>query len=135
MRWMTNGYGKNPQYDGFYAVCISLDESPGSHYSYKPTTLGNRRILSANEDGIQGTVSLSFPRRPYTRPFPDMFLSLTLYRLLEKKLGNSYTPRELIHTLQDMNFLQLPIDDYVPAYTRTEITDAIQNAFGFRNGL
>lgn len=61
-----------------------------------------------------------------------MFLSLTLYRLLEKKLGNSYTPRELIHTLQDMNFLQLPIDDYVPAYTRTEITDAIQNAFGFR---
>ena len=54
------------------------------------------------------------------------FLSLTLYRLLEKKLGNSYTPRELIHTLQDMNFLQLPIDDYVPAYTRTEITDAIQ---------
>ena len=60
------------------------------------------------------------------------FLSLTLYRLLEKKLGNSYTPRELIHTLQDMNFLQLPIDDYVPAYTRTEITDAIQNAFGFR---
>lgn len=61
-----------------------------------------------------------------------MFLSLTLYRLLEKKLGNSYTPSDLIHTLQDMNFLQLPTGDYVPAYTRTEITDAIHNAFGFR---
>ena len=123
---------KESQYDGFYAVCISLDESPEviirinqrrweieESFRLMKTEFKARSVYLSREDRIRAH-------------FLICFLSLTLYRLLEKKLGNSYTPRELIHTLQDMNFLQLPIDDYVPAYTRTEITDAIQNAFGFR---
>ncbi|MFV0618894.1 hypothetical protein ACE418_13510, partial [Megasphaera sp. WILCCON 0056] len=50
----------------------------------------------------------------------------------EKKTDNKFTPRELIYTLRDMNFLQLPTGDYIPTYTRTDITDLFHDVFGFR---
>ena len=62
--------------------------------------------------------------------FLTCFLSLILYRYLEKKTDNKFTPRELIYTLRDMNFLQFPTGDYVPTYTRTDITDLLHDAFG-----
>ena len=128
---MTNGYGKNLNMMGFTRYA-SVRRISWSHYSYKPTTLGNRRILSANEDGIQGTVSLSFPRRPYTRPFPDMFFISDLVSAAWEKAGKLLYAPWADSYITGYELLQLPIDDYVPAYTRTEITDAIQNAFGFR---
>ena len=64
--------------------------------------------------------------------FLTCFLSLTLYRYLEKKTNHDFTPRDLIQKLREMNFFQLSSGDFVPTYTRTEITDKLHDAFGFR---
>lgn len=120
------------QYDGFYAVCTSLTDSP-----VEIIRINQRRWEIEESFRIMKT---EFRTRPIylTREqrirahFLTCFLSLVLYRYLEKKTDNKFTPRELIYTLRDMNFLQIPTGDYVPTYTRTDITDVLHEAFGFR---
>jgi len=59
-------------------------------------------------------------------------LSLLIYRILEKKLDEKFTCSELVSTLRDMKMKELDGEGYIPVYTRTEITDALHNVFGFR---
>lgn len=120
------------QYDGFYAVCTSLKDSPA-----EIIRINQRRWEIEESFRIMKTefrtrpVYLSREQRIRAH-FLTCFLSLILYRYLEKKTDNKFTPRELIYTLRDMNFLQLPTGDYIPTYTRTDITDLFHEVFGFR---
>ena len=63
--------------------------------------------------------------------FITCFISLIVYRYLERKLDNRYTVGQIIDTLQEMNFLKYEGKGYQPTYTRTELTDALHEAFGF----
>lgn len=120
------------QYDGFYAVCTSLTDSP-----VEIIRINQRRWEIEESFRIMKTefrtrpIYLSREQRIRAH-FLTCFLSLILYRYLERKTDNKFTPRELIYTLRDMNFLQIPTGDYVPTYTRTDITDVLHEAFGFR---
>ena len=64
--------------------------------------------------------------------FTTCFLSLVLFRYLEKELNERFTSTEIIRTLREMNFLFIPGEGYIPTYTRTDLTDALHEAFGFR---
>jgi len=64
--------------------------------------------------------------------FMTCFISLVIYRILEKKLHEKYTCSEIIHGLRDMNFLEIKGDGYIPAYTRNNFTDSLHESFGFR---
>ncbi|MDD3337179.1 MAG: transposase, partial [Eubacteriales bacterium] len=63
--------------------------------------------------------------------FITCFLSLVIYRYLEKKLDNRYSCDQIIQTLQEMNFVKHAGKGYQPTYTRTALTDALHEAFGF----
>ena len=67
-----------------------------------------------------------------TAHFMTCFTALIIYRILEKKLEDNYTCEEIINTLKSMNMLICPGDGYVPEYTRTDLTDSLHEAFGFR---
>ena len=58
--------------------------------------------------------------------------ALVFYRILEQKLKEKYTCEELIDTIRAMDMLIAPGEGYIPTYTRTDITDALHDAFGFR---
>ena len=60
------------------------------------------------------------------------FIALILYRFLEKKLEEKYTCPQILGTLEEMNFRQAASEGYIPVYTRTDLTDALHEAFGFR---
>ena len=60
------------------------------------------------------------------------FLSLIMYRMLEKRLGQRFTCEDTIAQLKGMNFQYIKGSGYVPSYTRTDFTDALHEAFGFR---
>ena len=64
--------------------------------------------------------------------FMICFISLIIYRYLEKKLNNKYTVCEIIDTLKNMNFLQEKEVYYSPTYTRTDLTDLLHEKFDFR---
>ncbi len=64
--------------------------------------------------------------------FITCFISLIIYRLLEKRLDEKFTCHEIISGLKDMEFFEIKGEGYVPTYTRTDFTDALHEAFGFR---
>ena len=65
--------------------------------------------------------------------FTTCFISLLIYRILEKRLEEKFTCYQIIRNLRDMNFLEIPGEGYIPAYTRTDFTDALHDAFAFRS--
>lgn len=64
--------------------------------------------------------------------FTTCFISLMIYRYLEKRLDEKFTVNQIIDTLKNMNFFKVTGDGYIPTYTRTDLTDAIHDKFGFR---
>ena len=120
------------KYDGFYGVCTNLESDPESIIKV------NRRRWEIEESFR--ILKSEFKARPVylsrddriRAHFTTCFLSLLVYRLLEKKLDEEYTATELIETLKDLNFMELKGDGYVPLYKRTDITDALHEKFNFR---
>lgn len=119
-------------YDGFYAVCTNLeDDAPAiikiNHNRWQieecfrllKTDFKARPVYLSRDDRIKAH-------------FTTCFLSLTLYRYLEKRLNHEFTSPEIIGSLRNMNFYSIPGEGYIPTYTRTDFTDALHNAFGFR---
>lgn len=120
------------QYDGFYAVVTNLEDDP-----VEILKINQRRWEIEENFRIMKT---EFEARPvYVRRedrikahFLICYISLLIYRLLEKKLGEKYTCSEVMETLRNMNLTMLPKGEgYIPAYKRTGITDALHDSFGF----
>lgn len=59
------------------------------------------------------------------------YLSLMIYRILEKKLKEKYTAEKIITTLRKMELHIIPGTGYRPSYTRTDLTDELHEIFGF----
>ena len=69
----------------------------------------------------------------YTAHFLTCYISLLVYRLLEKKLGEGFTCSQILETLRGMNMTLLSKNSgYIPSYKRTLVTDALHDVFGFR---
>lgn len=65
--------------------------------------------------------------------FLTCYISLLVYRLLEKQLDCAYTCEEILTTLRKMQMTRLSTSSgYVPAYKRTDLTDHLHEVAGFR---
>ena len=120
-------------YDGYYAVCTNLvDDSVKDILS-----VSERRWEIEESFRIMKT---DFEARPVYLSREDRirahflicYLSLLIYRLLEKKLENKYTSTQIITALRSMKLLAVEGIGYQPAYKRTDITDDLHSKFGFR---
>ena len=120
------------KFDGFYAVCTTLEKDI-------------KEIIHINKmrwqiEAAFRTMKSEFKARPvYLRNddrinahFLTCFLSLLILKIIEKKTFNKYSQEQLLHTLREMSVYRLRDIGYLSAYTRTEITDALHDAFGFR---
>lgn len=120
------------KYDGFYAVATNLEDPVESIIRV------NRRRWEIEESFR--IMKTDFKSRPVyvsldeciVAHFTTCFLSLIVYRYLEKALGNKYTCEEILSGLREMKFYKVPTHGYLPAYTRTDFTDDLHDAFGFR---
>lgn len=119
------------QYDGFYAVCTVLEDP------VETIVKVNQRRWEIEE--CFRIMKTDFEARPvYVKRkdrilahFITCFIALIVYRYLEKKLGNRYTISQILPALQEMDFLKYEGMGYQPLYTRTELTDALHETFGF----
>ena len=59
------------------------------------------------------------------------FISLFIYRLLEKKLNYKYTTSQILDTLRNMNMLEQKGLGFEPEYERTNLTDDLHDLFKF----
>ena len=120
------------KFDGLYAVCTNLEDSVEDiikvnhrrweieeSFRIMKSEFNARPIFHSNEEAIKAH-------------FLICFLALTVYRYLEKRLGEKYTVGEIIDTLKDMNLKLEQQDTYSPNYVRTDLTDDLHEQFGFR---
>lgn len=122
------------RFDGFYAVCTNLEDAPISEiirinkkrweieecFRIMKTDFQARPVYLQREDRINAH-------------FLTCFIALYIYRILEKKIGEKYTCSQILDTLRGMLVTKTPNNiGYIPSYTRTEITDALHETFGFR---
>ena len=120
------------KYDGLYAVCTNLEYDVSSIikinqkrweieecFRIMKTEFKARPVYLSREDRI-------------TAHFTTCFTALVIYRILEQKLNEKYTCEELVDTIRTMDMMIVPGEGYIPTYTRTDITDALHNAFNFR---
>lgn len=119
-------------YDGLYAVSTDLLDDEVSDiikvsegrweieecFRIMKTDFEARPVFLQNETRIKAH-------------FLTCFLSLIVYRYLEKKTNNKYTCKELLDTIRDMNFADIQEQGYVPLYKRNAITDDLHNIFEF----
>ena len=59
------------------------------------------------------------------------FLSLVIYRYLEKELGYAFTCETILEKLKSMNFADIQEQGFIPLYTRDMLTDALHKVCGF----
>ena len=119
------------KYDGLYAVCTNLEDDVQDiikvnhkrweieeSFRIMKSEFNARPVFHSNEEAIKAH-------------FLICFLALTIYRYLEKKLDDKYTVGEIIDTLKEMEF-SVKDGDYIPNYTRTNLTDDLHEKFSFR---
>ena len=119
-------------YDGFYAVVTNIEDDPAEIIKI------NKRRWEIEENFR--IMKSEFEARPvYVQRhdrikahFLTCYISLLVYRLLEKKLGEEYTCSQILETLRSMQMTLLNKESgYIPSYKRTDLTDKLHDAFGF----
>lgn len=122
---------KEEGFDGFYAVCTNLEDDASeiikvNHRRWEieecfrimKSEFKARPVYLSNDDRIEAH-------------FMTCFISLIIYRLLEKKLDEKYTCHEIISGLKAMDLNEVKGEGYIPTYTRTDFTDDLHEVFGF----
>ena len=121
------------KYDGFYAVITNIIGNPEEilkinrrrweieeNFRIMKSEFEARTVFVRREDRIKAH-------------FLTCYMSLLVYRLLEKKLNKKYTCSQILKTLSHMTVTRLSkTNGYVPAYKRTALTDELHELFGFR---
>lgn len=120
------------KYDGYYALTTNL---VGNINEILKITKGRWEIEESfrimKSDFLARPVNLSREDRIKAH-FMTCFISLFIYRLLEKKLDYKYTTFQILNTLRNMNVLENKGDGYIPEYIRTNLTDDLHDLFNFR---
>ena len=119
-------------FDGFYAVCTNLEDDAAEIarinkmrwrveecFRIMKSELKARPVYLSRDDRIKAH-------------FLTCFMALLIYRVLEQKLNLDYSCHEIINTLREMNMMKTELEDYIPTYTRTDLTDQLHDAFNFR---
>lgn len=130
----TSVIAEEERYDGFYAVCTNLED------------MGVDEIIRINKrrwkiEECFRIMKAEFNARPVylqredriRAHFLTCYIALFIFRILEKRLGERFTYEEIIQTLRTM-IMYRPGEKlgYMPAYTRTDLTDALHETAGFR---
>lgn len=123
---------KEEVYDGFYGICTNLEDDVSEIikinkqrwqieecFRIMKSEFKARPVYLSRDDRIQAH-------------FITCFISLIIYRLLQKKLNNKYSCTEAINGLREMNFYEVHGEGYIPTYTRTDFTDDLHEKFNFR---
>ena len=123
------------KYDGYYALTTNL---VGDINEIFKIVKGRWEIEESfrimKSDFLARPVNLSREDRIKAH-FMTCFISLFIYRLLEKKLDYKYTTSQILSTLKSMNVLEHKGLGFEPEYERTQLTDDLHDIFNFNTDL
>ena len=120
------------KYDGLYAVCTNLEDSIEDIVKVNHRRWEIEESFRIMKSEFNARPAFHSTEEAIKAHFLICFLSLTIYRYLEKKLEEKYTVGDILDTLRDMNLKLDTKDAYSPNYIRTDLTDDLHEKFGFR---
>lgn len=120
------------KYDGFYAVCTNLESSVEEIVNINQRRWEIEETFRIMKSEMRTRPVFLQKDERIEAHFLICFLSLLLFRLLEKKTDDAISCPKLIHTLREMNVLEYENEGYIPTYVRTDITDQLHDIFAFR---
>jgi len=119
------------QYDGYYALTTNL---VGNIDDILKIVKGRWEIEESfrimKSDFLARPINLSRDDRIKAH-FMTCFISLFIYRLLEKKLDYKYTTSQILDTLRNMNMLEQKGLGFEPIYERSNLTDDLHDLFKY----
>ena len=119
-------------FDGFYGVCTNLSDGAAEIAKVNSRRWEIEECFRIMKSEFKARpVYLSRDDRIEAH-FITCFIALMIFRFLEKKLDGKFTCHEIISGLREFNFLEVKGEGHIPTYTRTDFTDALHEAFGFR---
>lgn len=120
------------KYDGYYALTTNLIGDVNDIFKIvKGRWEIEESFRIMKSDFLARPINLSREDRIKAH-FMTCFISLFIYRLLEKKINYKFTTSEILNTLRNMNVLETKGDGYIPEYIRTNLTDDLHELFSFR---
>lgn len=119
------------RYDGFYAVETNLDDEVSDILKINRGRWEIEESFRIMKDEFLARPAYLSRADRIKAHFMTCFMSLLVYRVLEKKLGDRYTCDQIVSTLREMSVTKAQDVGYVPAYTSTDITDALHEYAGF----
>lgn len=123
------------KYDGYYALTTNL---VGDINEIFKIVKGRWEIEESfrimKSDFLARPVNLSREDRIKAH-FMTCFISLFIYRLLEKKLDYKYTTSQILDTLRNMEMIEQNGLGFEPIYERTNLTDNLHEVFKFNTDL
>ena len=118
-------------YDGYYGLTTNLI---GETEEILKIVKGRWEIEESfkimKSDFLARPINLSREDRIKAH-FMTCFISLLIYRILEKKLNYKYTTAEILKTIRNMNIIEQKGCGYQPIYNRTKLTDELHEIFKF----
>lgn len=124
---------KEARYDGFYAVCTNLEEaSPAEIIRINQRRWEIEESFRLLKDEFKARPVYLKRDDRIKAHFTTCFLALTIFRILEKRLQEKYTAKEITTCLRSLDLLEMRGQGFIPAYTRTDLTDALHDVFDFR---
>ena len=123
---------KEEWFDGFYGVCTNLNDDVAEIIKINNGRWEIEECFRILKTEFKARLVYVSKDESIEAHFTTCFLALVIFRYLEKQLKEKYTCSEIIQGLRDMNFYEIAGDGYVPTYTRTDFTDDLHDAFGFR---
>ena len=123
------------KYDGYYALTTNLINDVSEIFKIiKGRWEIEESFRIMKSDFLARPVNLSREDRIKAH-FMTCFISLLIYRLLEKKLDYKFTTSQILNTLRNMTMLEQKGLGFEPGYERTNVTDELHNNFNFYTDL
>lgn len=124
---------KEAMYDGFYAVVTNLEGDVNEIIRINQQRWEIEENFRIMKDEFCSRPAFVRREDRIKAHFMTCYISLIIYRLLEKKVGKGFTCDQIIQTLRSMQTTLLnTAGGYIPSYTRTDLTDTLHQRFGFR---
>lgn len=127
-----NQIAKEEMFDGFYGVCTNLEDDVPKIIKVNQRRWEIEESFRIMKSEFNARPAFHSTEEAIKAHFLICFLSLTIYRYLEKKLDEKYTVGDILDTLREMNLKLDTKDVYSPNYIRTDLTDDLHEKFCFR---
>lgn len=120
------------KFDGFYGICTDLTQPPSRIIEMNHNRWESEDAFRVIKTDFKGRPVFVWTTEHIRAHFMICFITLLLFRILEKQLNYKYTSSTIIAKLREMSMNIVRGEGYKPDFIRDDLTDDLHDKAGFR---